>query len=210
MNSNPVLRHIESSIGKITVHFQEIISDDLTIDLIHVGSTLFRGFEVVVTSGMSAMPMNIPPGVQAPAFAEVLTILPKGWPMTKDALMDERNYWPLRLLKDIARYTHHEQTWIGYGHTVAMAASPESTDQPQPYAPGIEFCAALIMPSLSLGQKAWSMKTADGKEVFFWCAVPLHKKELQFKMEHGVDPLLDLMDKHKVNDRINPKRLSIV
>lgn len=50
----------------------------------------------------------------------------------------------------------------------------------------------------------------DTPDVFFWAAVPLHLAELKFKMEHGIDPLLELFDKNEVTDRIVPDRPSVV
>lgn len=211
MGSLEIVRpHVERTIGKVNTVFQEIISDDLHIDLLHVGSTMLRRYEVVITSGMSAKPMSIPQGVSAPAFAEVMVILPKGWPLQKNDFFDEKNYWPLRLLKDVARYTHHQNTWIGYGHTIAMAESADTMDRPEPYAPGTGFCAALIMPPLTLGDKAWVLKDKDGKEIYFWSVIPLYKTEVQLKMDQGLDALLGLFDKHKVFDRIDPNRKSTV
>lgn len=54
------------------------------------------------------------------------------------------------------------------------------------------------------------MKSKAGEELFFWAAVPIHMSELKFKLEHGVDRLLDLFDRYKVTDRIDPKRASVV
>jgi hypothetical protein len=211
MNSIEIVQpHVERTIGRVKTVFHEIISDDLHIDLLHVGSTLLRPYEVVVTSGMSALPMNVPQGITAPSFAEVLVILPKGWPMKKDDFFDEKNYWPIRLLKDVARYTHHQKTWIGYGHTIAMAESEQTKTRPEQYAPGTDFCAALIMPPLTLGNKAWVLKGKDGQDIYFWSVIPLYSLELQLKMEQGLDSLLNLFDRHKVFDRINPSRKSVV
>jgi hypothetical protein len=54
------------------------------------------------------------------------------------------------------------------------------------------------------------MKRKNAAEIFFWAVVPLHLSELKFKLQHGIDPLLDLFDKNKVTDLINPGRSSVV
>jgi hypothetical protein len=46
--------------------------------------------------------------------------------------------------------------------------------------------------------------------VFFWAAVPLYPQELQFKLENGMDALLDLFDTHRVTERIDVGRPSVV
>jgi hypothetical protein len=202
-----VTRHIERHIGPIHTVFHEIVSDDLHIDVHHVKSTMFRRYEVLVTSGMSAKPMAVPAESNEPRFAEIVVVLPKGWPLSKPDFSNERNYWPVRLMKTLARHAHHNNTWLGFGHTMANGGSESNT---QPYAEGTSLCAAVLLPASSLGQAAWSLKRADGQEVFFWAAVPLHMQELKFKLEHGVDPLLDLFDQNRVTDRIDPTRPSVV
>jgi hypothetical protein len=202
-----LIRHIEKHIGPIHTTFQEILSDDLQIDVHHVKSSLFRRFEVVVTTGMSAKPMSVPAESKESRFAEVLAILPKGWPLKKPAFDDEKNYWPIRLLKTLARHVHHANTWFGLGHTHANGASEADT---KPYADGTQLCAVMLLPPASLGEAAWTLKRSNGEEVFFWSAVPLHMDELKFKMARGVDPLLELFDKNGVSDRIDPLRQSAV
>jgi hypothetical protein len=199
--------HIERRIGRIQTVFHEIVSDDLHIDVHHVKSSWLRRYEVLVTSGMSALAMKVPADSNEPCFAEIVTVLPRGWPLTYDAFADERNYWPVRLMKTLARLPYLGNTWIGFGHTVANSEAEEDL---KPYAPSTNLCAAAILPPSSLGEAAWCLERPDGQNIFFWAAVPLHLAELKFKMEHGIDALLDLFDKHGVTDRIRPERPSVV
>ena len=147
--------------------------------------------------------MNVPSESGESPLAEVLLLLPRKWPLTVSAFNEEKNYWPVRLLKDIARYVHHSDTWIGYGHTVAIA---ESFDVLQPYAPSTALCASAILPPLSLGETAWSLQRQGGKDVFFWSAVPIYKEELALKIEKGIDALMDRFDALGITDRIDPQR----
>jgi hypothetical protein len=199
--------HIERHVGRVHSVFHEIVSDDLHIDIHHVKSSWLRRFEVLVTSGMSALPMAVPEESNEPRFAEIVAILPKGWPLSMDAFADERNYWPVRLMKTLARLPHIGNTWLGFGHTLANA---ESESEVKPYADGTQLCAAAVLPSSTLGEDFWCLKRENAPEIFFWAAVPLHLAELQFKMKNGIDPLLDLFDKNKVTDRIIPERPSVV
>jgi len=203
-----ITKHIEKNIGPVHTVFHEIVSDDLHIDVHHVKSTLFRRYEVLVTSGMSARPMAVPVDSKEPRFAEMLVILPKGWPINRQAFDDEKHYWPVRLIKTLARLPHHAHTWLGFGHTVANGETEKAT---KPYADGTSLSASIVLPPSSLGETAWALKSGDaGDEVFFWAAVPLHMSELKFKLEHGVDLLLELFDRHGVTDRIDPMRPSVV
>lgn len=183
--------------------FEEIIPGEPKLDLVHVGSSFFRRYEVVVTRGMSSQPMAVPPESSEPRFAEMLAVLPKGWPIRQTAFGAEANYWPLRLLKTLAQHPFQANSWLGFGHTHANGASESKV---KPYAQNTELCAVITLPSLTLGEKAWSYSCNDGKKVVLWAAVPLYLSELQFKQTHGVDALLDLMSKHRVTDVIDPAR----
>jgi len=202
-----ISRHIERNIGPIHIVFHEIISDDFHIDVHHVKSTFLRRYEVLVTSGMSARAMNVPSDQQRQRFAEMLVVLPRGWPLNHSDFADERNYWPIRLIKTLARFPHQADTWLGFGHTVANG---ESEGGAIPYADNTELCAAAILPPSTLGESTWCLRSSTGEDVLFWAAVPLYTDELKFKMEHGVDSLLDLFDKYKVTDRIDPRRICVV
>ena len=200
-------RHIQQHIGPIHIVFSEFIFDELKIDICHVKSSLFRRYEVLVTCGMSALPMCVPDTIEAPRLAEIITVLPKGWPLQKNDFYDERNYWPIRLMKDLARYPTTAKTWLGFGHTMASAESEATL---KPYAESTKQCAAILLPSMTLGEKAWEMKRSDGESVFFWTAVPIYAEELELKREKGADELMALFDKFKINDRINPARVCVV
>ncbi len=202
-----ITRHIERNIGPIHIAFHEIVSDEFHIDVHHVKSTFLRRYEVLVTSGMSACAMNVPQDQQKQRLAEMLVVLPRGWPLNHADFSDERNYWPLRLIKALARFPHNAGTWLGYGHTVANG---DAEDGARPYAEDTTLCAAAILPPSTLGEAAWRLRAKNGEDVLFWAAVPLYWSELQFKMQHGIDPLLDLFDKHKITDRIERDRACAV
>ncbi len=198
-----IAAHVTRHIGPIHTVFNEIESDELHIDVLHVKSSLFRRYEVLVTAGMSALPMAVPKRSDEPRYAEVLAILPKGWPLRLEDFLEERNYWPVRLLKDLARFPVRANTWLGYGHTVAKA---EEAEKPLPYEGSPGYCGSVLLPSMTLEQESWMMERADGEQVCFWTAVPLYAAEMQLKRDKGVDALMDLMDEHHVTDRIDPSR----
>ena len=202
-----ISNHIERNIGPIAMVFHEILSDDLHIDIHHVKSSFFRRREILVTSGMSALPMAAPADSRVPRFAEIVAVLPKGWPLTSEAFEDEDNYWPVRLMKTLARFPHASGSWLGVGHTLANGVSDAEIE---PYAPGTSLCAVALLPSTTLRKKAWVMKRSDGEEVHFLAAVPLHRAELQLKLDKGIDPLLALFDQHGVTDEIDARRASVV
>lgn len=200
--------HIHSQIGKIHTVFHEIVSDDIQLDVCHVKSGLFRRFELLVTLGMSAQPMNVPGEYNDPRFIELMMLLPKGWPLTQEDFNQESRYWPIRLLKDCARYAHHRNSHLGYGHTVAHA---EEDNTLTPYAPGLGYCASIILPSITLGERSMVLKRGGREsDIYFFAVIPLFESELRHKMEHGTGALMDLFDQHKVTDVVNLSRESVI
>lgn len=203
-----ISHHIEKYIGKIHIVFHEIVSDDLHIDICHVKSSLLRRYEVLVTMGMSAKAMSIPDECYEPKYIELMILLPKGWPLTKESFTDERNYWPIRLLKDLARFVHHGNSWFGFGHTIA---NTENENQFAPYAENTNFCACALMPSITLGESAYLLKREPETEnIGFLSVIPLYEQELKFKFENGIDALLDLFDKFNVKDKLDLDRKAVV
>lgn len=200
-----ISNHIERCIGPIKTVFHEIVSDDLHIDIHHVKSSFFRRHEVLITSGMSAVPMDVPDGVKT-RLAEVLIVLPKGWPLDMSSLKEDRHYWPIKLLKDVARFPQAMNSWIGFGHTIGNGSGNNDVT---PYAPGLPFCGAAILPPMSFG-KVFTLQRKDRETIYFWAVVPLHRPEMEFAFERGTDPLLDMFDKAGVTEKVDMDRMSVV
>ena len=195
-------RHISHTVAPVDSVFHEIVSDDLHIDLHIIQPSVDRPFYSIVTSGMSELPMRTPQDeIQ---YAELCILLESSWQLSQEAFVDEGWYWPLRLLKTLARYPNENGTWLGYGHTVALSKPP------QPFATNTKLCAALIVPSMTLGEAFFTMKRSDGQTTHFWTVVPLYDSELEFKMANDVDELLDAFDRAGVDDVVRRDRRAAV
>ena len=71
-----ISNHIETHVGNIYKVFHEMVSDLVHIDLHWVKPTTERPFHVLVTSGMSDMPMTVPEGFEGLRYAELCVLLP--------------------------------------------------------------------------------------------------------------------------------------
>jgi hypothetical protein len=205
--SDTLVRHLERHVGPVKTVFGEIVPGEPKLDLIHIASSFFRRHEIIVTRGMSAQPMAVPSDSTERRRAELLVLLPKGWPLTQAAFGAETNYWPLRLLKTLAQHPFQAGTWLGFGHTHANGSSPDTVT---PYAQNTNLCAVIVLPSLTLGEQAWHYTRPDGEEVALFAAVPLHLSELMYKQTHGLDTFLDKMSDCRVSDIIDPARKPFV
>ena len=193
-------RHVDTTIARVESVFHELVSDALHIDVLHVPPAVGRRFHTLVTSGMSELPMHTPDDADEFRFAELSILLEPGWRLEQSTFSDERHYWPVRLLKTLARMPFEHRTWLGFGHTTASA------DPPEPYAPDTALCAAMVLPPMTLGEPFSRMTRADGASTYFWSVVPLYEQELRFKMEHGTDALLERFDAAGVTDLVSRDR----
>jgi predicted Zn finger-like uncharacterized protein len=107
--------HIERYIGDVDMVFHEIISDLVHIDIHWVQPTSDRPTHTLITSGMSDLPMTVPDECLDLQFAELMVTLPADWQISEEAFEDENWYWPVRLLKMLARLPHEYENLAGDG-----------------------------------------------------------------------------------------------
>ena len=204
--------HLERHLGPAHHVFHEIVSDLVHVDVHIVAPTDDRPFYTLVTSGMAERPMSQPPGVTGCQFAELYLCLPPTWPgldagglSPGDPLhpfQDPRHYWPIRMLKYLARFPHEYDTWLWYGHTVPNGEPPE------PFAPDTALCSAVLLPGVTVPKDFHVLKVGD-RDVNFFSVVPLYAEEQRLKLDKGVEGLFPLFDKHGVSEVLDPQRPNV-
>lgn len=199
-NIEAISNHIERHIGPVEMVFHELISDLVHIDVHWVKPTEERPFHTLVTSGMSDMPMTVPDELAQLQFAELLVTLPEDWKIDQASFEDEQWYWPVRLLKTLARLPHEYETWLGIGHTVP------NDDPPEPYADSTALCGALIVPPITLDEEFHELESPDKGIINFYSVMPLYEEEMNFKLSKGLDKLLTRLEKHSILDIIEIDR----
>lgn len=199
-NIEAISNHIENMIGPVEMVFHELVSDQVHIDVYWVKATDDRPYHVLVTSGMSDKAMHVPAEYKdIPRHLELCLLLPADWKISEEAFRDENNYWPVRWLKTVARFPHSYNTWLGYGHTIPNG------EEAAPFAGNTNLGCMLLLPSVTLPEEFYHLKT-ETKDIHFLCLYPLYPDELNFKLKHGVDKLLDKFESANVSDIIDPAR----
>lgn len=98
---------IESRFGEIEAIAHESQSDRLHIDMAIVRPTEDRPYYTVCTIGAGALRLNVPEELRLEwheeEYAEYLIHLPANWNVMGEGYDREENWWPLRLLKTVAR-----------------------------------------------------------------------------------------------------------
>jgi hypothetical protein len=147
--------------------------------------------------------MATPEDPDVPKFVELMMTLPADWHLDQKSFEEDAWYWPVRLLKGLARLPHKHHTWLGWGHTVPNG------DPPEPYAPGTRLCGAIVLPSVSAPQEFHSLTIPGHKEITFYSVVPLYEAEMNLKLRAGSAELLQKLDKHNISDIVDIARKDV-
>lgn len=184
---NTVEEHIEQYFGKFENVFHELDSPDIHVDICVVPPSEERDYYTLVTMGMGAHRMNVPEELAEYKLerAELAIALPGNWKLKHEDLKNERWYWPIRLLKTLARLPIASDTWLGFGHTM---------DNEDDFAKDTKLCAAMLTGPQDTEDGSEVCILPSGEEVNFYQVIPLYRDELEYKMEHDADALLDKMN----------------
>lgn len=179
--------HIQQYFGKFENVFHELSSPDIHVDICVVPPSKERYYYTLVTMGMGAHRMNVPEELAEYKLerAELAIALPGNWKLKREDLKNEWWYWPIRLLKTLARLPIASDTWLGFGHTM---------DNEEDFAKGTKLCAAILTGPQDTEDGSEVCILPSGEEVNFYQVIPLYREELEYKMEHDADALLDKME----------------
>ena len=117
--------------------------------------------------------------------AELAIALPADWKLDQESMKDEKWYWPIRLLKVLARLPIASDTWLGFGHTM---------DNEEDFAENTKLCAAILTGPQDTEGGSEVCILPGGEEVNFYQVIPLYRDELEYKVAHDADALLDKMN----------------
>ena len=184
---NAVEEHIQQYFGKFENVFHELDSPDIHVDICVVPPSEERDYYTLVTMGMGAHRMNVPEELAEYKLerAELAIALPGNWKLKHEDLKNERWYWPIRLLKTLARLPIASDTWLGFGHTM---------DNEEDFAKDTKLCAAILTGPQDTEDGSEVCILPSGEEVNFYQVIPLYRDELEYKLAHDADALLDKMD----------------
>ena len=155
----------------------------------------------VFTEGISAQPMNVPPGEENFRFAELVMYLFE-WPQEREKWRQPEYLWPVNWMRRIANYPFENNTWLGGMQTIIANNEP-----PEPLGPGTEMTCWLLLGEKSPMER---FEMPDGKSVMFYTMIPIHTAERDFEREHGMVALLEKFAEVDMPDFIDPKRKSLV
>jgi len=198
-----IAHHIAANLGEVSSVFHEMISDLVHLDINFIQPSPSRPYHTLVTSGMSDRPMKAPTESPLLTRAELTICLPPKWRLSQEDFRDDRNYWPLRLLKELARLPHQYKTWLWEGHTVPNG------DPPRPYSRDTRLCCALLCRPKLLPEQFFKLEAGTGKTIHFFSVVPIYREEIDYKLKKGYDSLAGLLQANGVTELLDLRRVNV-
>ena len=192
-----VSAYIDRQYGKSDLVGHEMVSPDIHCDIVIVPPTDEQPYYKLVTMGAGAYKMNIPDELKSEVCdrAEYVIFLPKDWNLESSK---EEDYWPIRMLKTIARLPVRSEDWLYYTHTVNL------TDDGSSLAENTQFNSCVLLPSIGCdNQIVEPLKLSlFGKKVAFYQIYPLYQEEMDYKLEHSFDELIDKIDDEDIENLV--------
>lgn len=182
--------------------FDEIKSEIIHRDIYFIEANEDRPFHILLSCGMSALPMNVPENIDSSEYAEVMFLLPKEWNMNFESFKDERNYWPIRLMKAIMMSPHENNSWFGFGHTFQFSDMEE-------FAEGVGFNSVMLAHSIELSEEFTTISLEDNKQIDIYTLIPLYPEELEFKKQNSAGELLDKFNKNGIEEVLKIGRKNV-
>ena len=184
-------QHIHTYFGSSENVFHEIVSPDIHVDIYIIPPSPEQNYYILMTHGMGAHAMNVPEDLAGQKLerAELFICLPPDWKVGEEG---EAWYWPIRWLKILARLPINEDSWLGWGHTIA---NPDGS----PFAENTRFNGIILVNPGAFPQEASVCPLSDGDEVNFYQLLPLYQEEMDFKLSHSAGELLDEAEAYRKN-----------
>ena len=194
--------------GRETFVFHELVSDLVHIDVNIMKPIENDNFYVIFTTGMSDLPMTLPESLKDRddlKYAELFMFLPESWnPGETGTISNDMPYeqfWPIQLIKYLARFPHEYKTWLGFGHSI-----PNGPDY-EPFLEGSELGGVLLM---ELDEKYSQLITPEEQTLNMLAVMPASRAEIEYKLEHGMNALCDIFDEEDLPMEIDIYRKSLI
>ncbi len=199
--------HLRRHIGKSETVWHEIVSPDIHVDVILFPPARKRPFWVLSTVGMSYREMTVPEDLADREFwlrAEMMVALPEDWFSEGDldlSSVGEAKYYPIRRLKELARYPHNAATSLMASHTLRFGET---------LGPGTDMNSVVIWWPTYMDEGDDIVELPDGRTVNLYSIIPIYEAERQYAIANGTDALLDRLGEAGVTSLFDPDREAVV
>jgi len=171
-----VEHYIRDAFGPIAQIFHEPPMHDIQLDIAVAAPTERENFYKLVTVGMGARRMDVPPELAESnrSYAELAIFLPPEWNLLGD---NETDTWPFTWLKKIARMPITDCDWVGQGFLF-------STDRPLDTDGNF---TALLLAAASVREGSGDRLLMPGGHIVnFYQLYPIRSEEEAYVRARGV------------------------
>ena len=207
---NDILGHVKVHIDQQFGVYTQLLTDnsdpDYPLEIAVIPPRLDHDYYTLVTVGLSRHRMGFPEERRDEKLerAELLINLPRDWRLTKADCREERWNWPIRMMLATAHFAM-EDPEVGLESRTTLDEGEDGI----PFAENTELRGEILLCPGVFGTDSFFCRLPDGDEVNFYQVIPLYREEIQYKLEHGSDALLDLCPDESL-EVINPHRLNVV
>ncbi len=196
--------HFEKWVGPVGNVFHELISPLVHVDVHVIPPTESFPNNVLFTTGMAEKPMA---GPAEGAYAELMVVLPPDWSLEFKEDEESDSYWPIGMLKMLARLPHEMNARLKPGISIPNGDPPEAF-------PGTDFWGIVLgepygfPPGLSSCQ-------IDKRKVHVLTMIPLYRDEMEWKIQQPTGDALFQYAQSKGVDlatllKVDPKRQNLM
>ncbi len=200
--------HVEETRGSIDKVLHITIDQKRYYDIMVVAPTPEHEFYTLVTMGMSAEPMPLPPTkLPTHQHAELYMHLPTEWKLDADSLSLQEWSWPLAWLVFIANYPHKKRKWIGWGSYMEYSGKKNCMGD-------TDFSGCMLSTALGECPELEWLELNPLQQIVFYNLLPLYKEEIaKLKQLSGcgdVSRLEDLFVVNQLNGPVNTRRKNVL
>ena len=197
--------HIDQQFGVYTQLLTDNSDPDYPLEIAVIPPRLDHDYYTLVTVGLSRHRMGFPEERREEKLerAELLINLPRDWRLTKADCREERWNWPIRMMLATAHFAM-EDPEVGLESRTTLDEGEDGI----PFAENTELRGEILLCPGVFGTDSFFCRLPDGDEVNFYQVIPLYRDELEYKMEHDADALLDKMN--GISFVVNPTRQNAI
>lgn len=203
-NAALMAQFLSEHVGEVYSHISfNMIDTDDPLSMIILKPTKNRDYYLVVTSGVSALPMVNGNGEEH--FSEFVLALPKTWNPPKDedhfTTLSPEDKFPLGLLLKLSEVPRLDGLQFGFGHTLDTGQLG-----------GSGFSRVMFHFTLldELGLEIVPDAVDGVKVIAFLKVYPITEEEFEFKNQHDSDELLDKLSDSKKGALFDLTRKTVV
>lgn len=195
------IAHLEKYLGDFEGIYKQLEPTEMPIDILYFSG---EKYNAIVTNGMRAMTMSVPPELKDYQQAELMMFIDKSFDLSVEGMQREESTWIIRLLTDLALYPKQINGYLGWGHIVGNGEDLE------PYDISVAYCGALIYPPMVQEDVTFYRYIEKDRNIIIYNVMPLFKEELRFIQEQSSDQFVNLMSEMGVQQIVKPKRINVI